>query len=97
METLRVGDKAYLDTLHGLVACKVLDIRANTAFLTGPVIPSSNVSVKVQITGKNAIYQKGEIFSTWAIHTVPRKAIARHKYDTRIRSYLVDVPAWRES
>lgn len=98
METLHTGDKAYVDTFGGLLACKVLSITANTAFATGRVEPNSNVRVDVVLTGPSGKleqigYHHGEVIKTWSTNVVPRKAISRRKYSTKIRPYLVAVDA----
>jgi len=95
METLKVGDKATVDTFGGLLACKVLAIRSSTAFEHGAVAPSTSVTVRVMLTGRSAErhgFVRGEAFDIASIHVMPRTCVARRKYCTRIHPYMVEVP-----
>ena len=90
-QSLRVGDLAYLDTMSGLVACRVLRIwHRDGAHKVGNYVPSSDVLCKVQITATKARYvRRGEIADEISsLRVVPRKSIRRG----RIRPYDVVIP-----
>jgi len=86
MNELKVGDKAYFDSMAGLIPCKVLSI-------TGPSgIASSRQQVQFRITTakfERYGYKRGEVMSEWALHVVPRRNVSFRKYGARIRAYQV--------
>ena len=84
METLEIGSKAYYDSMSGLVACKVIDIRGVDGMC------SSRQTVTLKITARNSrLYTRGEIIETWGLHAVPRKSVRMRGGQYRIRAYAV--------
>ena len=90
-QTLRENDLAYLDTMYGLVACRVLRIwHRQGPYKAGTYGATSDVLCKVQITATKARYcRRGEIADEiWSLRVIPRKAIRGN----RIMPYDVIVP-----
>ena len=83
MEQLQIGDKAYYDSLRGLIACKVIDIRGTDG------MASTAQSVTLKITGIHPIYSRGEMLETSGLHAIPRKAVHIRDGIFRIRAYSV--------
>jgi hypothetical protein len=95
METLKTGALAYVDSMAGLLPCKVKAIRPNIIVAQGePVphcdgIPSSSQWVTVELTADKGPYTKGETMEGWGLRFVPRKAANKGQYGNRIRPYTV--------
>ena len=94
-QTLRENDLAYLDTMGGPVACRVLRIYHGPGPNCGPGIyrPSSDIQCDVLITttSKGMTYHRGEIVrGNWALKVVPRKSIRMSRGS--ILPYDVEVP-----
>ena len=83
MEQLQIGDKAYYDSLRGLIACKVIDIRGTDG------MASTAQTVTLKVTGKHRLYSRGEFIETSGLHAVPRKAVHIRDGSFRIRAYSV--------
>lgn len=84
--TLKTGDLAYLDTLcAGLVPCKVLSITRRQG---DPSYAHSHASVRARVTAARHGYERGEEVTVPFASCVPRAAVLRRKYSTRIRQYL---------
>lgn len=76
------GELAYIDSFGGLVACQVMDAE----------LLNETLVLDVKVTGKgNTLYKTGEIVHLSQTRVVPRKAIRRRKYSTKIMPY-----SWRQ-
>lgn len=90
---LRVGDLAYLDTFSGLVPCKVrefTDLR-RVSRETRVIPATSAVNVIVRVTADRPGYRRGEFVESSSLWTPPRAAIRRMKYQTKVRSFWIDL------
>ena len=67
--TLRAGSLAYLDTLAGLIPCKVLRVWRADEYPT--------MRADVVLTATRGAYRKGERLTNAAKDTPPRDAIRR--------------------
>ena len=88
MLTLKAGDKAYLDSFIGLIACRVVSIEGTSG------IASTAQRIKVAVTGKKAErygYRQGEIVERSGLSILPRGAAKFRKYGTAIVPYHVEV------
>lgn len=85
MLTLKAGELAYFDSSSGLVPCKVLSIKGKSAKCA-----RSDQMVTLKLTAARGPYKRGEILQTPAFWAVPRDAIRRTKYSTRIAAYAVE-------
>lgn len=106
-QILKTGDLAYLDTMAGLVACRVLAIRnihthphvLSSRAPGGTYRASSDIQCKVQITAtKPACYKHGEVLrDVWSLHVIPRKSVYTHRGHYRIGQYDVQTDTESES
>lgn len=81
---LKVGALAYWDSMSGPIPVKVLSI-------SGPSgRPSSDQKVDFVVAADCRPYRKGERFTQWALHVVPRESIRHTKYSTTIGYYNVE-------
>ncbi len=99
MKTLKVGSKAFYDTLfNGLVPCKVVSIRDAAEFnpairfeLTKGLI-SSRYCATVVITADTRDYRKGETLEDiLAFNVVPVGAVVYRKLSTVIKPYNIEM------
>lgn len=87
---LRAGSLAYWDTLKGLVACRVDEIRSSSVYTGGP--PSSCHTVFFTVTAtKHPIYKRGEKHQAFALHVAPREAVSHRRLGARITYYTVEL------
>lgn len=86
IETLRVGDLAYYETVaNGLIPCRVLEITGTSGFR------STAQRILVQFTANRSAYKKGETIGCFGIHVFPRKSVHRRKYGTYVSQSRVEV------
>lgn len=84
METLKVGDYAYLDSFAGLVPCKVY-------IIDGPSGMASTLqTITVRLTANRRAYKRGEWIKENGLHVVPRVSVRFRKYSAHIVPYQVE-------
>jgi hypothetical protein len=71
---------AYIDSFAGLVPCRVTDVRD----VRDPVLSTIYRQVTATVTADRGAYKRGEIVSLASHTIVPRTAVRRRKYSTRI-------------
>lgn len=85
METLKTGDKAYIDSFAGLIACIVTRVTGHA----GIASTSQRITVRVSRTGRG--YRRNERVTCTGLDVVPRACVKRRKYGTRIAAHTVQV------
>lgn len=90
--TLKVNDKAYFDSIIGLIKCKVLSLTppkdANFKLFLGNQDISAMAKIKLLETVKG--YKEGEILDVITAHVVPMKAIKKGEFFWKIIPYEVE-------
>jgi hypothetical protein len=85
METLKAGSPAYIDSFMGLICCMVQTIEGTSG------LANSSQLVTAKVTSRSYHgYPKGSIVEFSALRIVPRKAVTKGKYQTRIKGYMVE-------
>ena len=69
---------AYLDSFAGLVPCRIVAVG---------VWRDGSSQARVQYTATRGAYRRGDFGTHVLRHVVPRTAIRRRKYSTRIAAY----------
>jgi len=72
---------AYFDSFSGLVPCRILSVDRT------PDTMGSSAFVEVQFTAPRGPFRRGEKYTTFLHRVVPRNAIRRTRYHTRIRAH----------
>lgn len=79
MKTYHVGTLAYLDTMRGLVPCKVIAVKE----------PSDGhhftETVTVRVTATRPLYKRGEVVNRWAPSVIPRSHVFTQGFQYRVR------------
>jgi len=82
---LKVNAAALLDTMFGLIPCKVLSIDGKSP------LASSNVKVDVEITKTKGPYKEGERVRRSSLWVFPVKAAVRAEGGVKIHLYSVNL------
>jgi hypothetical protein len=90
MEKMKNTRPVKLDTMCGLIPCKIIQFLSysNCTNKYGvDNIPSSGTKIQVEVTKDSYGFKKGEILEYWSTDVIPSHKIARNKYSSCIRGY----------
>lgn len=96
MHTLKTGCAAYFDSFSGLVPVTVVSVTAPETlpqFDLGHGFARISTKVKARVTEAFGAYRKGELIDSNSVDIVPRGALRRYQYSTRIGIYQVEPDA----
>jgi hypothetical protein len=89
VNTLSVGDFAYLDSFAGRVPCKVLEIKA---LVPGIVTSSTAWQATAQVTASRPGYSRGEVVTVTGLDIYPRSSSILRSGCYRIRPFTAVIP-----
>jgi hypothetical protein len=93
MDKMKGTRKVLLDTMCGLIPCKIIKFISFYSFKNKygvENIPSSSTVIQVEVTEDSYGFKKGEILDYWSIHVIPSHKIAYSKISSYIKGYRLN-------